>query len=181
MIGRDSSPICFGSRLGRIPSSTRRRSSRYRCRTWGRTPRVHPPTASICASDIAGKSSISPPHWPRPARPGGGRRTEWPGARLWQAGLRRLSKAVGRVPQGVAGAWYGPYPGWLRSTGTLERLLANDLVADDYLHGAGRQALHNWDGSAATTGAVLALVTFETYLRQGGGALGAGLAPPQGA
>lgn len=114
-----------------------------------------------------------------PVRPSSWALTEWPGARLWQAGLRRLSRALGQAPQGVVQAWYGSYPGWLRSTGTLERLLANDLAADDYLHGAGRQALRNWDGSASTVGAVLALVTFETYLRQVGGVHGAVLTLPR--
>jgi hypothetical protein len=65
-----------------------------------------------------------------------------------------------------ANKWFVDYPAAVRQQRVCERLLAQDLLADDVLHGAARAALMKNAERPLAAESVIAILAFETYLRQ---------------
>jgi hypothetical protein len=81
-----------------------------------------------------------------------------------QRRCRRLLKMSRRKTP--ANQWFVDYPAAVRQHQVRERLLAQDLLADEILHGAVRAALLNHAQRPVAAESVIAILTFETYLRQ---------------
>ena len=64
------------------------------------------------------------------------------------------------------GDGFADYSHFLRASKTREKLLQEDLIADDILNGRAKRALANSQSQPVSAGAVIGLLTFETYLRQ---------------
>lgn len=82
--------------------------------------------------------------------------------------LQRRCRRLLRMPRRKtpANQWFVNYPAAVRQQRVRERLLAQDLMVDDVLHGAARAALVKSAGRALAAESVIAILAFETYLRQ---------------
>ena len=82
--------------------------------------------------------------------------------------LQRRCRRVLRMPRRKtpANQWFVDYPAAVRQQRVCERLLAQDLLADDVLHGAARAALMKNAERPLAAESVIAILAFETYLRQ---------------
>lgn len=81
-----------------------------------------------------------------------------------QRRLRRLLRKPRRKTP--ANQWFVNYPAAVRQQRVCERLLAQDLLFDDVLHGAARAALLTNAERPLAAESVIAILAFETYLRQ---------------
>jgi len=81
-------------------------------------------------------------------------------------GIRtRFASFVGRRVN-PCGDDFADYSHFLRVSKTREKLLQEDLMADDILNGRAKRVLANSQSQRVSAGAVIAILTFETYLRQ---------------
>jgi hypothetical protein len=79
--------------------------------------------------------------------------------------FKSLARKFKRAPQGNASdRWFVNYQDCVRESKVREKLLAQDLMSDNYLHGAARRVLA--DTEHASPRVILAILTIETYLRQ---------------
>ncbi len=81
-----------------------------------------------------------------------------------QRRVRRLLRKPRRKTP--ANQWFVNYPAAVRQQRVCERLLAQDLLLDDILHGAARAALLTNAERPLAAESVIAILAFETYLRQ---------------
>lgn len=83
-------------------------------------------------------------------------------------GLRaRVHQLSGREHKSVApDEWFVNYPACVRQSRVRERLLGEDLIGDHFLGGAAKRALANHERAPLSAGTLVAILTFETYLRQ---------------
>lgn len=87
--------------------------------------------------------------------------------RLSRGVRTRLQRFVGRSVREIpSDQWFVNYPQCLRVSKIRERLLHQDLTADAFLNGRARRALTNSKGQALTPRVLVAILTFEAYLRQ---------------
>lgn len=86
-------------------------------------------------------------------------------------GLRRRYYRLARVkPKAIRSEeWFVSYPNCVRASRVREKLLSHDLLTDVPLRGRVRRALAGADAELSS-GALIAVLTFETYLRQVTGA-----------
>lgn len=82
--------------------------------------------------------------------------------------LQRRCRRLLRMPRRKtpANQWFVNYPAAVRQQRVCERLLAQDLLVDDVLHGAARAALLKNAERPLAAESVIAILGFETYLRQ---------------
>lgn len=82
--------------------------------------------------------------------------------------LQRRCRRMLRMPRRrtPANQWFVDYPAAVRQQRVCERLLAQDLLADNVLHGAARAALMKNGERPLAAESVIAILAFETYLRQ---------------
>lgn len=82
--------------------------------------------------------------------------------------LQRRCRRMLRMPRRKtpANQWFVNYPAAVRQQRVCERLLAQNLLIDDVLHGAARAALLKNAERPLAAESVIAILTFETYLRQ---------------
>jgi len=76
---------------------------------------------------------------------------------------RILKKRAKRIS---SDQWFANYPEWLRASKIRDKLSREDLIADQFLGGAAKRALANCQDPPLSTGALIGILTFETYLRQ---------------
>lgn len=76
---------------------------------------------------------------------------------------RLLGKRAKRIP---SDQWFVNYPECVRASKIREKLLREDLIADNFLGGAAKRVLANGQGQPLSAQALVAIFTFETYLRQ---------------
>jgi len=75
-----------------------------------------------------------------------------------------LWKNVKATPS--ADGWFVNYPECVRASKLREKLLQEDLLIEEFLGGTAKRALTRYQRPPLSSQALLALVTFETYLRQ---------------
>lgn len=90
--------------------------------------------------------------------------------RLWRDHIRwRLYRLVGKdverryVP---SNQWFVNFPECVRKSKVREKFLHADLLADMFLSGAVKRALVKWESAPLSAEELIAILTFETYLRQ---------------
>ncbi len=77
--------------------------------------------------------------------------------------LISVGNGSGPVP---SNQWFVNLPECLRENRVREKLLREDLIADAFLGGAARRALVSYQSTPLSTESLMAILTFETYLRQ---------------
>lgn len=68
--------------------------------------------------------------------------------------------------------WFVNYPECIRVNKVREKLLSTELLADTYLKGRARAVLSNPQDPRLNASSIIAVLTFETYLRQVAGGIG---------
>jgi asparagine synthase (glutamine-hydrolysing) len=92
---------------------------------------------------------------------------ESPHIRIARDLKRRACRLLGiRRRRTPANQWFVDYPAAVRQHRVRERLLAQDLLIDEVLHGAARRALANDSEQPLAAESIIAILTVETYLRQ---------------
>lgn len=89
--------------------------------------------------------------------------------RLWKDHIRRrLYRLVGKSTKKAipSNQWFVNYPQCVRESKIRDRLLRQDLIADEFLGGAAKRALVNFESRPLSAEALIAILTFEIYLRQ---------------
>jgi asparagine synthase (glutamine-hydrolysing) len=87
--------------------------------------------------------------------------------KLLRGGRSRIRRVLGRRARAIpADQWFVNYPECLRTSKITDRLLREQLLADEFLDGSVKRALGNSAGQLLSPQGVIAIVTFETYLRQ---------------
>ncbi len=77
--------------------------------------------------------------------------------------LGHLSEWTKPIP---SDQWFVNYPECIRESKIRDKLLREDLLADQFLDGRAKRLLADGDGRPISPQALLAILTFETYLRQ---------------
>lgn len=82
--------------------------------------------------------------------------------------LRRRGQRLLRIPRKKtpSNKWFVDYPAAVTEHRVRERLLGQDLLIDDVLKGAARRALLKHPEQPLAAESIIAMLTFETYLRQ---------------
>ncbi len=93
---------------------------------------------------------------------------ESPSTRIFRGIEWRLLRLVGReaVRLPTSYRWFVNYPECIRASKVREKLLNSELISDSFLGGRARHALAHPGDSQQNAGSLIAILTFETYLRQ---------------